>query len=128
MKVIAFMVKTEAASSEDKSKSEQYTKHEHYTRPEHYTPTQTTITTTDKLTNVLNSRTLCDITYKLDSYKNIPTHSSLTTLTHILECYDHTYKILQSLGIDPQRITQSSRPIQTTLESVNIVFKASNHI
>ena len=86
------MVKAEKARSETQ-----------YTTPEQYTPKPPT-TTTDKLNNVLTSRTLRDITYKLDPYKKNPTDSSLTTLTHILECYDNTLKILQSLDIDSQRI------------------------
>ena len=87
------MVKAEKARSETQ-----------YTTPEQYTPKLPT-TTTDKLNNVLTSRTLRDLTYKLDSYKKNPTDSPLTTLTHILECYDHILKVLQSLDIDSQRIT-----------------------
>ena len=87
-KVIAFMVKAEKAKSETQ-----------LTTPEQYTPKPPT-TTTDKLNNVLTSRTLRDLTHKLDPYIKNPTDSSLTTLTHILECYDHTLKILQSLDID----------------------------
>ena len=86
------------------------------TNSEHYTAKQTPITTTDKLNNVLNSRTLGDFTYNLDPYKKNPTDSPLTNLTDTLDCYEHTYKILQSLDIDYQRITQSSEAIQTTLE------------
>ena len=103
------MVKAEKAKSETQ-----------YTTPEQYTPKPPT-TTTDKLINVLTSRTLRDLTYKLDPDKKNPTDSPLTTLTHILECYDHTLKILQSLDIDSQRITQSSKAIQT-LENLNTVF------
>ena len=114
-KVIAFIVKAEAFRSGTQ-----------YTTPEQYTPKQTTITT-DKLNTVLVSQTLRDNTYKLDPYKNNPTDSTLTTLAHMLECYDHTLKILQSLDIDSQRITQSTT-IQTTLEKVNIVFRSSNPI
>ena len=92
-----------------------------YTTPEQYTPKSPT-TTTDKLNNNLASRTLRDLTYKLDPYKKNPTDSSLTTLTHFLECSDRTLKILQSLDIDSQRITQSSKAIQKTLENLNNVF------
>ena len=49
-KIIAFMVNTEKAKSETQ-----------YTTPEHYTPKPPT-TTTDKLNNVLTSRTLRDLT------------------------------------------------------------------
>ena len=105
-KVIAFMVKAEKAKSETQ-----------YTTPKQYTPKPP-----DKLNNVLTSRILRDLTSKLDPHKNNSTDSPLRTLTHILECYDHTLKILQSLDIDSQRITQSSKAIQTTLEILNIVF------
>ena len=43
--------------------------------------------------------------------------SPLTTLTRILEGYDHTLKMLQSLDFDSQRITQSSKEIQKTSEN-----------
>ena len=109
-KVIALTAKAEKATSETQ-----------YTAPGQYTPKPPT-TTTDKLNNILTSRTLRDLTYKLDPYKKNPTDSSLTTLTHILECYDHTLRILQSLDIDSQRITRSSKAIQKTLESLNLVF------
>ena len=91
-----------------------------YTTPEQYTPKQPT-TTTVKLNNVLKSRTFHDLTYKLDPYKTNPSDSPHTTLTHILDCYDNTLKILQTL--DSQRITQSSKATQTTLENINIVFR-----
>ena len=97
------MVKAEKAKSETQ-----------YTTSEQYTPKQST-TTTDKLNNVLTSRTLRDLTYKLDPNKKNPSDSPLTALTHTLDCYDHTLKILQSLDIDLQRINQSSKAIQTTL-------------
>ena len=58
-KIIAFMVKAEKAESETQ-----------YTTPEHYTPKQPT-TTTDKLNNGITSRTLRDLTYKLEPYKNL---------------------------------------------------------
>ena len=55
-KVITFMIKAEKAKSGKQ-----------YTTPEQYTPKQST-NTTDKLNNVLTSRTLRDLTYKLDPY------------------------------------------------------------
>ena len=64
------MVKAEGARSETQ-----------YTTPEQYTPKQPKITI-DKLNNVLASRTLRDLTYKLDPCKQNPTDSSLTKLTH----------------------------------------------
>ena len=80
-KVITFMVRADKAKSEPQ-----------YTTPELYTPKQPT-TTTDKLNNVLRSRTLQELIYKLNPYKKNPSDSPLPTLTHILECYDHTLKI-----------------------------------
>ena len=96
-KVNAFLVKAEKARSATQN-----------TTPEQYTPKPPT-TTTEKLNNVLTSRTHRDLTYKLDPHKKNPTDSSPTTPTHILECYDNTLKILESLDIDSQRITQSSK-------------------
>ena len=104
------MVKAEKAETETQ-----------YTTLEHYPPKPTT-TYTDKLNNVITSRTLRDLTYKLEPYRKNPSDSPLATLTHIRDCYDHTLEILQSMDIDSQRNTQSSKAIQTTLESLNIVF------
>ena len=104
------MVKAEKAKSETQ-----------YTTPEQYTAQQPT-TTTEKLNNVLTSRSLRDLTYKLDPYKKNPSDSPIVTLTHIHDCYDHTLKVLQSLDIDSHRITRSSTAIQSTLEILNIVF------
>ena len=80
-KINAFMVKAEKAKSETQ-----------YTTPEYYTP-KTPTTTTDKPNNVLTSRTLRDLTYKLEPYKKNPSDSPLATLTNILDCYDLTLKI-----------------------------------
>ena len=71
--VIAFMVKAEAARSDTQ-----------YTTPDQYISKQPTITI-GKLKTVLASRTLRDITYKLDPYKKNPADFLLTTLTHILD-------------------------------------------
>ena len=75
-KALTVIVKAEKAKSETQ-----------YTTLEQYTPKQPT-TTTDKLNNVLTSRTLRDLTYNLDPYKKNPSDVPLTTLTHILEHYD----------------------------------------
>ena len=50
--------------------------------------------TPDKLSSVLNNRTLRDITNLLDPYKRTPSETPITTLTHILHCYDRTHKHL----------------------------------
>ena len=86
------------------------------------------MSTTDKLTNILNSRTLRDVTHKHGPYKMKPSDSQIKTLTHISDCYDHTYKAMQSLNIDSQRITQSSKGIQASFENLNTLFNSSNSL
>ena len=74
--------------------------------------------TSEKFSSVLNNRTLRDFTHLLDPYKRNSYDSLITTLTHIIHCYDRTHKLLQSLDIDSQRITQSSQALQSALESM----------
>ena len=74
--------------------------------------------TPEKLSSVLNNRTHRDITHLLDPYKRNPSDTFITTLTHIIYCYDRTHKLLQTLGLESQRITQSSQAIQSALESI----------
>ena len=105
-RIIAFTVKAEKAKSETR-----------YTTPEHYTAKPTT-TTTDKLNNVLTSRTLRDLTYKLEPYKKNPSDSPLATLTHNFDCYDHTLKILKSLDIE---ITANYSIIQSNADNLKIL-------
>ena len=100
-KVISFMVQTEHK-----------TEHKSHTSPIRNTP--------DKLSSVLNNRTLRDITNLLDPYKHIPSG------TPILHCYDRTHKLLQTLDLDSQRITQSSQAIQSALESITTLFNSTN--
>ena len=97
--------------------NEPETEHKSHTSPIRNTP--------DKLFSVLNNRTLRDITL-LDPYKRTPSETPITTLTHILQCYDRTYKLLQTLDSDSQRITQSSQAIQSALESITSLFNSSN--
>ena len=80
----------------------------------------------DKLSSVLNNRTLRDITNLLEPYKRNPSETQITTLTHILHCFDRTLKLLQTLDLDSQRITQSSQAIQPALESITTLFIATN--
>ena len=89
---------------------------------EHKSPTSPIKNTSDKLSSVLNNRTLRDITNLLDPYKRNPSDTPMTTLTHILHCYDRTHKLLQTLDLDSQRLTQSSQAIQSALESINTLF------
>ena len=85
----------------------------------------------EKLSSVLNNRTIRDITHLLDPYKRNLSDTLITTLTHITHCYDRTHKLLQSLDLDTQRITQSSQALQslasmTALFTQLISIKSSN--
>ena len=82
--------------------------------------------TPDKLSSVLNNRTLRDITNLFDPYKRTPSETPVTTLTHILHCYDRTHELLQTLDPDSQRITQSSQAIQSALEFITTLFNSTN--
>ena len=106
-KTISFMVQTEHK-----------TEHKSHSSPIRNTP--------DKLSSVMNNRTLRDITHLLDTYKRNPSDTPITTLTHILHCYDRTDKLLQTLDLDSQRITQSSQAIQSALESITTLFKLND--
>ena len=94
-------------------------------KSEHKVPSSPIKNTPDKLSSVLNNRTLRDITNLLDPYKRTPSETPITTLTHILDCYDRTHKPLQTLDLDSQRITQSSQAIQS-LESITTLFNSTN--
>ena len=65
-------------------------------------------------------------TNHLDPYKRNPTDYVMTTLTHIIHCYDRTLKLLQSLDLDSQHIAQSSQVIQSALESMTTLFNSTN--
>ena len=82
--------------------------------------------TPDIFSSVLNNRTLRDITNLLDPYKRNPSDTPIITLTHILHCYDRTHKLLQTLDLDSQRITQSFEGIQSALESITTLFNSIN--
>ena len=75
-------------------------------KSEHKLPSSPVKNTPDKLSSVLNNRTLRDMTNLLYPYKRTPSETPITTLTHILHCYDRTHKLLQTLDLDSQRITQ----------------------
>ena len=93
------------------------TEHKSHTSPIRNTP--------DKLSSVMNNRTLRDITSLLDPYKRNPSETHITTLTHILHCYDRTHKPLQTHDLDSQRITQSSQAIQSALGSITTLFTST---
>ena len=106
-KIISFMVQ-----------AEHKTEHKSHTSPIRNIP--------DKLSSVMNNRTLRDLTNLLDPYKQNPSGTHITTLTQILHCYDRTHKLLQTLDLDSQRITQSSQAIQSALESITTIFNSTN--
>ena len=90
-----------------------------HTSPIRYTP--------EKLSSVLQNRTIRDITQHLDPYRRNPSDSLITTLTHLIHCYHRTNKQLQSLDLDSQRITQSSQAIQSALEPMTTLFNSLSH-
>ena len=98
--------------------AEQKTEHKLHSSPIKNTP--------DKLSSVLNNRTLRHMTNLLEPYKRNPSVTPITTLTHILHCYDRTHKLLQTLDLDSQRITQSSQAIQSALETITTLFNSTN--
>ena len=72
-------------------------------------------TTNEKLSTILNKPTPKNLTQMLNPYERSPSDSPITTLNHLIHCYDRTSKLLQTLDIDSQRITQSSQAIQSAL-------------
>ena len=78
--------------------------------------------TSDKLSSMVNNRTLRDITQLLDPHKQNPFASVITTLTHLIHCHDKTQKLLRTLDLDSQRIKQSPQAIQFARDSLNIVL------
>ena len=110
-KVISHMVPTENKS-------------EH--RPptiEHTSPVRKTL---KKLSSVLRNCTIRDFTQLLNPFKRNPSDFFIIFLTHLIHCFDRTHKLLQSLDLDSQRITQSSRAIQSALESVTTFLNSTN--
>ena len=83
-------------------------------------------TTNQKLSTILNKPTLKNLTQMLNPYKRSPSDSPITTLNHLIHCYDRISKLLQTLDIDSQRITQSSQAIQSALYSMNTLFNTFN--
>ena len=64
----------------------------------------------DKLSSLLNNRTLRDMTNLLEPYKRNSSETPITTFTHILHCYDRTHKLLQTLDLDSQPTHHSIIP------------------
>ena len=112
-KTICYMVKTEQKSTEQKHSFQDKS------------PIKQT--TSEKLSTMLNIRTLKHLTQMLEPYKRNPSDCPIATLTHLIHCYDITSQLLQTLDLDSQRITQSSQAIQSALESMNTLFNTLNH-
>ena len=100
--------------------AEHKTEHKPHTSPIRNTP--------DKLSSVMNNRSLRDLTNLLEPYKRNHSETPINTLTHIVHCYDRAHKLLQTLDLDSQRFTQSSQAIQSALESITALFKSTNFI
>ena len=73
----------------------------------------------EKLSYVLNNRILREIDLLMEPYKQNSSDSTVTTLTRLVHSDERIHKLLQSLDIDSQRITQSSKTITSTLTSLN---------
>ena len=92
-KIISYMVQTERKAEHEQAPIE-------HTSPIRNAP--------EKLSSVLNNRTIRDTTHLLDPYKRNSSESLITTLAHKTHCYDRTHKLLQSLDLDSQRITSNT--------------------
>ena len=73
---------------------------------------------------MLKFRTPRDITQKLEPHKINPSDTPFTTLAQIIDCYKRTSKLLQSLDLHSQRISQYSQAIQSALESMDTHFSS----
>ena len=108
-KVISYMVQTEQ-------------KTEHKPPPtEHTSPIRNI---TEKFSYVLSNRTLRETNHLLEPYKQNSSDTVITTLTQLIHCYGRFHKLLQSLDLDSQLITQSSKAINSTLESITTTFNS----
>ena len=62
----------------------------------------------------------------MEPYKQHSSDSAVTTLTHLVHSFERVHKLLRSLDVDSQRITQPSKTITSTLTSTNIIFSSIN--
>ena len=108
-KGISYIVKTEQ-KTERKSPT-----------PEHASPIRNA---PEKLSYVLNNRTLRKIDHLMEPFKQNSSDSAVTTLTHLVQSSKRIHKLLQSLDLDSQRITQSLKTILSTLKSMNTIFSS----
>ena len=111
-KIISYMVQTEQKYSDHKSPTKSPIKHSQ--------------TTSEKVSTMLNNRTLKDLTQLLDPYKRNPSEFPITTPYHLKHCYDRIFKLLQTQDLDSHRITQSSQAIQSAIDSMNTLFNTFN--
>ena len=110
-KVISYMVQTEQKTERKPPTTE-------HTSPIRNAP--------EKLSYVLNNRSLREIDHLMEPYKQNSSDSAVTTLTHLVHSYERIHKLLQILGLDSQRITQSLKTITSTLTSINTIFSSNN--
>ena len=80
----------------------------------------------EKLSYVLNNRTLREIDHLMELYKQNSSDSVVATLTHLVHPFERIHKLLQSLDLDSQRRTQSSKTVISTLTSINTIFSSNN--
>ena len=66
------------------------------------------------------------MTNLVEPYKRNSSETPITTLTHILHRFDKTHKLLQTLNLDSQRITQSSQAVQSALETITTLSNSTN--
>ena len=110
-KVISYMVQTEQKAERKPPTTE-------HTSPIRNAP--------EKLSYVLNDRTLRKIDHLMETYKQNSSDSAVTTLTHLVHSYERIQKLLQSLDIDSQCITQLSKTIIFTITTINNIFSSIN--
>ena len=80
----------------------------------------------EKLSYDLNNRTLREIDHLMEPHKQNSFDTAITALTHLVHSYERIHKLLQSLDLDSQRITQSSLRMTSTLTSINTIFESIN--
>ena len=95
-----------------------------FPKVEHTSPIRNT---SGKLSSMLNNRTLRDKRQLPDPYKQTPSDSIITSLTHLMHCHERTENILRSFNLDSQRITQSSQAIQSALDSISSILPPMEH-
>ena len=80
----------------------------------------------EKLSYVLNNHTLREIDHLMEPYEQNYSDTAITTLTNPVHSFERIHKLIQSLDLDSQRITQSSKTSTSTLTSINTIFSSLN--